>query len=208
MRAKRDRMNRRLFALLAAAAAAAPLPARSQSLTFADAVARLFTAKSYDAAWFAPNLGFPPPATMQTVIAGLVATLGPYQSIAPNGSTYTVTFAHGTMQVQGTIADGAFTSLLFNRMQSKAAADKLAALFSADTIPPAWFSDRFLAAISIDKIRAAIAAIKGQEGPFTSVSPRKDGTYDVIFGKGHITGTIDVDAAGVIQDMDFLPPAA
>lgn len=208
MRAKRDRMNRRLFALLAAAAAAAPLPARSQSLTFADAVARLFTAKTYDAAWFAPNLGFPPPATMQTIVAGLVATLGPYQSIAPNGSTYALTFAHGTLQVQGAIADGAFTSLLFSHMQCKACADKLSQLFTADTIPAAWFSDRFLAAISVDKIRSAIAAIKAQNGAFASIAPRKDGTYDLTFAKGRIIGAIDVDAAGVIQDMDFLPPAA
>jgi hypothetical protein len=199
-------MNRGTFVMLAGAALAAPRPAGAESLTFADAVARLFTAHALDAAWFAPNAGFPPPATLQSVLAGFVATLGAYTSIAPNGAAYTLTFAHGTMQVQGTIADGTFTSLLFSRMQCKAAADRLAALFTTDPIPAAWFNDHFLAVISIDKLRAAIAGIKAQNGAFTGVAPVKDGSYDVAFAHGHVIAVIDINADGVVQDIDLLPP--
>jgi len=201
-------MNRRTFAALAGAAMAAPLAAGAQTLSLSDAIARLFTAQTYAASWFAPNAGFPPPATMQGVVAGFVATLGPYRSIEPNGSRFTLTFARGTMQAEGTLdATGAFTSLLFSRMQSKAAGDRLAALFTTDTIPAAWFSDRFLQALSIDKIRSAIAAIKAQNGAFTSIAPRKDGAYDIAFAKGHVIGVIDLGPDSVIEDVDLLPPS-
>jgi hypothetical protein len=201
-------MNRRTFAVLAGAAIAAPLAAGAQALSLSDAIARLFTSPKYDASWFAPNVGFPPPATMQGVVAGFVTTLGAYRSIEPNGSRYTLTFARGTMQAEGTIdANGAFTSLLFSRMQSKAAADRLAGLFTADPIPATWFSDRFLQALSIDKIRAAIASIKSQNGAFASIAPRKDGSYDIVFAKGHITGVIDLGPDAVIEDFDLLPPS-
>jgi len=202
-------MKRASFVLVTGAAFAVPHPAgAADSLTFADAVARLFTAKAYDASWFSPSAGFPPPATMQSVVAGLIATLGAYVSIAPNGSRYTLTFAHGTLQVEGAIAAGAFTTLLFSRMQCKAAADKINAIFTTDPIPAAWFSARFLQVISIDKLRSAIAAIKAQNGAFTGATPAKDGSYDVAFAKTHIFAIIDVDADGVVQDLDLLAPSA
>jgi hypothetical protein len=201
-------MIRRTFVVLAGAALAAPLAAGAQTLTLGDAIGRLFTSHAYQPSWFAAGAGFPPPATLQSVVAGFATTLGPYQSIAPNGTRFTITFAHGTMQAEGALdASGAFTSLLFSRMQSKAAADRLAALFTAESIPAAWFSDRFLQALSLERIRSAIAAIKAQNGAFTSITPRQDGSYDLAFAKGHVSGVIDIGPGDVIEDFDLLPPS-
>jgi len=66
----------------------------------------------------------------RSIIDGIVAALGPYQSIAPNRSRFTVTFAHGTVQIEGKVDDsGAFAGLFFSRMQGPAATQSLTTFF-------------------------------------------------------------------------------
>jgi hypothetical protein len=121
-------MQRNAFALSLAAAASAPRFVVAQTLSVQDAITRLFTASTLQPAWFTPDmLAKAPVERMRSIIEGIVAALGPYQSIAPNRSRFTVTFAHGTVQIEGKLDDsGAFAGLFFSRMQGPA--DKIEGL--------------------------------------------------------------------------------
>ena len=105
-------------------------------------------------------------ANHASYIDGIVAALGPYQSIAPNRSRFTVTFAHGTVQIEGKVDDsGAFAGLFFSRMQGPAATQSLTTFFKADPMPDTLFSDKFLASIPIEKSRALADSLKTRIPP-------------------------------------------
>ena len=81
-------------------------------MTVEDAIARLFTAGALQPAWFTPTmLAAAPVERTRSIIDGIVAELGPYQSIAPNRSRFTVTFARGTIQA-GFIVEPAKTDAM------------------------------------------------------------------------------------------------
>lgn len=172
-----------------------------------DALARLFTAPDLQAAWFTPVfLAQVPLAQSRSIVAETVATLGPYVSIAPNGKSYTMTFARGTIQAEGALdASGAFAGLLFSRMQSAAASERLTAILSSGAPPAAWFSDRFLSQVPIDQVDAVLAAVKTQYGAFVKVSPAKDGTYDAAFAKGNAHALIYLGPDSKVEGLILQP---
>lgn len=196
-------MKRRAFVLTAAAAAYVPSGAVAQTVSAADAIARLFTAPQLQSAWFTPVfLAAVSLADLKTILDGITGALGPYQSIAPNGKNYTVTFARGTVQAGATLdASGAFGGLLFSRMQSPLAAERVTDVFQTLPIPAAWFSDRFLAAVPIEKIRAIVAAIQTQFGAFQSAKPAPDGTYNLTFANGTASALVFLGSDGKIEGL-------
>jgi hypothetical protein len=201
-------VKRTTFVLGTWAALAFPVAATAKTtLTFADAVARMFTAPAVQSAWFtAEFLAAVPLARAQAIVGDLTTTLGAYQSIQPNGSRYTVTFARGTIQAEGTLdASGAFAGLLFSRMQSAAVADRLAGLFHTKPIPVAWFSAAMLGVVPIGQIEDIIAAMTTKYGAFDRVTPAKDGSYDVAFANGSASAIAFLDAEGEFVGLLFQP---
>jgi hypothetical protein len=200
-------MNRRAFVLATAAAAYAPRAAIAQTVTPAFAIARLFTAPPIQAAWFTPVfLAAVNVTQIQTIVASLIDTLGPYQSIAPNGTGYTVTFARGSVQADATVdAGGAFNSLTFGRMQSPIAADRASGVFQTVPIPAAWFSDRIVATGGVEKVRTAITAFLTQYGAFKQAAPAPDGTYTVTFANGTATLLIFLGPDQKIESIYLQP---
>ncbi|MGA2395471.1 MAG: hypothetical protein ABSH03_19185 [Candidatus Lustribacter sp.] len=176
-------------------------------MTVEDAIARLFTAGALQPAWFTPTmLAAAPVERTRSIIDGIVAELGPYQSIAPNRSRFTVTFARGTIQAEGKLDDsGALAGLFFSRMQGPAAAQILSAFFKANPMPDTLFSDKFLASIPIEKSRTIAARLQGQFGPFVSATPTQDGSYDVEFANGSATTLIFLGPADKIEGLIFQP---
>jgi hypothetical protein len=201
-------MDRKAFVLSTAAAATiAPAVAGAQTLSPQAAVVRLLTAPAAEPAWFSAGfLAAVPIDKINVNLAGLRARLGAYQSIAPNGERYTVTFANGTVQASAALdSSGAFTALLFNSIQNAAAADRITALFRTNPIPAAWFSDRFLAEIPVERTAAIVAMMKTQLGDFQRVAPDKDGSYDATFAKGSANVKIALGSDGKIEGLFFKP---
>jgi hypothetical protein len=204
-------VKRRAFVVaLSAAAAATPRALRAEVIAPMDAIARLFTAPSLREAWFTPLfLASVPLDQVRTIIANVADTLGPYASIVPNGSAYTVAFARGTIQANASLdASGAFSGLLFSRMQSAAAHDRLAAIFGPDPVPAAWFSSRFLSAVPLERSHRIIDALKAQYGAFRGVTPAADGTYTLAFAGGRLTALIYLGPDGKIEGLIFRPLGA
>jgi len=100
---------------------------------------------------------------------------------------------------------GAFTGLFFSRMQSAAAADRIAGLFHTVPIPSDWFSADMLAAVPIAQIRAITQSLTTQFGAFASATPVKDGSYDVEFANGAATFLIFIGADGKIEGLIAQP---
>lgn len=200
-------MNRRAFALSIVAAGLAPRIGVAQTVSLQEALARLFTAHDLQPAWFSPPfLAQVPIEQSRSIVAATVATLGPFVSAAPNGKSYTLTFARGSIQAEGALdASGAFTGLLFSRMQSAAASERLTAILSGGKPPAAWFSNRFLAQVPIDKVDSVLTAVKTQYGSFVKASPAKDGTYDIAFAKGKGHALIYLGPDGKIEGLILQP---
>ncbi|MBV8164375.1 MAG: serine hydrolase [Candidatus Eremiobacteraeota bacterium] len=84
-----------------AVACAALLVAVGSTSALADAtaqsaLARLFTSKQIEAAWFADSfLQQVPASQVQTIVGQLVAQLGAFKSVKPEGAKYRVNFEHG-----------------------------------------------------------------------------------------------------------------
>jgi hypothetical protein len=174
-------------------------------VTTPDAIARLFTEPALDPAWFSPNfLASVPMDKVTTILSDVVGTLGAYKGIEPNGSSYTLTFARGTLQAEATIDDAAvFTGLTFNRMQSAIAEERLTALLQTSEIPTAWFSDLFLAAVPIEQVTSIVADMKLHSGAFRSIFAAPDGTYDVALAKGRYSARIYLGRDGRILGLIF-----
>lgn len=200
-------MQRHAFIFSLAAAASAPAFVVAQTLSVQDAITRLFTASTLQPAWFTSAfLAAVPLERSRAIIDGVVAALGPYQSIAPNRSRFTVTFAHGTIQVDGKLDDsGAFAGLFFSRMQGPAATQSLTTFFTTKPVPDALFSDAFLAKIPIEKSRTIAVQLQDQFGPFVSATPVKDGSYDVEFANGSATALVFLGPAEKIEGLVFQP---
>jgi hypothetical protein len=200
-------MQRRVFVLAALSAACVPAPAAADAIAPGAAVARLFTSALLAPAWFTPLfLAQVSLDEIRGIVADIEGALGPYESIQPNGNGYTVAFQHGTIQANATLdASGAFTALLFSRMQSPDAAARVAAIFNAATIPATWFSAHFLAAIPIDKVRAVTTALKAQLGTFQSVTAAPDGTYTARFSNGRADIVIFLGADGKVEGLIARP---
>jgi hypothetical protein len=147
-----------------------------------------------------------PMQKVHSILSDILATLGAYRSIDPNGSSYTVTFERGTLQAEGTLDDdGIFTAIGFNRMQSRAAEERLTALLQMDHVPAPFFSDLFLAAVPLATVTDTINAMKAQSGAFRSIFASQDGTYDVAFAKGRHTARIYLGPDGKILGLIFQP---
>jgi hypothetical protein len=117
-----------------------------------------------------------------------------------------VTFAHGTIQVEGKLDDsGAFAGLFVSRMQGPAATQTLTTFFKTNPMPDALFSDDFLAKIPIEKSRQLAAQLQDQFGPFVSASTVPDGSYDVEFANGSATALIFLGTADKIVGLVFQP---
>jgi len=204
-------MNRRVFAAGAAGVfALAGGGARADTLDTKAAIARLFTAPALQEAWFEPAfLAAVPLPKLQSILAGIVARLGPFQSVAPNGAAFTAHFANGMAQVRASLdAAGAFSGLQFYGYQDAANLARLTALLTAtDPIPADWFAASFLAAVPIDRVRGVIAGMKDQFGAFSAVRPAVDGTYDVVFAKTTASCMISLDTDGKIDGLVFRPKA-
>jgi hypothetical protein len=200
-------MQRRVFVLAAAAAACAPAVALGDAVTPSAAIARLFTSALLSPAWFTPLfLAQVSLDQIRAIVADIEGALGPYQSIQANGDGYTVAFGHGTVQANATLdAAGAFTALLFSRMQSPDAAERSAAVFNSTQAPAAWFSPRFLASVPIEKVRAVTAALKKQFGAFQSIAAAPDGTYTARFANGSAAVLIFLGADGKIEGLIVRP---
>jgi len=200
-------MQRNAFVLSLAAAASAPRFVAAQTLSVQDAITRLFTATTLQPAWFTPDmLAAVPVERTRSIIDNIVAALGPYQSIAPNRSRFTVTFARGTIQVDGKLDDsGAFAGLFFSRMQGPAATQSLTTFFKTNPMPDTLFSEAFLAKIPIEKSRTIAARLQEQFGPFVSATTVKDGSYDVEFANGSATALIFLGPADKIEGLIFQP---
>jgi hypothetical protein len=203
-------LHRRTFVLSTATVLAlAPHAAGAQSapVGLSDAIARLFTPPAVSAAWFSPLfLAAIPIEHVQTIVNGIVSTLGPYSAIVPNGARFTLHFARGTIQGEGALdPSGALTGLLFSRMQSQAVLDRLTALMTEPDVPADWFSARFLAAVPIERGRAIVASVKAQDGDFVRVTPAPDGSYDIALTKGRIRALAFLNSDGKIEGLIFQP---
>jgi hypothetical protein len=200
-------MQRNAFVLSLAAAASAPRFVAAQTLSVQDAIARLFTASTLQPEWFsAAFLAQVPLERVRSITNDILAALGPYQSIAPNRSRFTATFAHGTIQVEGKLDDsGAFAGLFVSRMQGPAATQTLTTFFKTNPMPDTLFSDKFLASIPIAKSRDLAAHLQQQFGPFVSATTVPDGTYDVEFANGSATALIFLGPADKIEGLVFQP---
>ena len=200
-------MQRQTFVLSLAAAASAPQFVAAQTLSVQDAVARLFTAGTYQTGWFTVAfLAQVPLEKIRSIVDGIVAAIGPYQSIAPNRSRYTATFARGTIQVDGKLDDaGAFAGLFFSRMQGAAATQSLTAFFKTNPVPAALFSDTFLASIPVEKSRTIATQLQQQFGSFVSAEPVPDGSYDIEFANGSATSLIFLGPGDKIDGLIFQP---
>jgi hypothetical protein len=200
-------MQRNAFGLSLAAAVSVPRFLAAQSLSVQDAISRLFTASTLQPAWFTPEmLAAAPVERTRSIIDGIVAALGPYQSIVANRSRFTVTFARGTIQVDGRLdASGAFAGLFFSRMQGPAATQTLTTFFKTDPLPDTLFSARFLASVPIEKSRAIAAGLQKEFGPFVSATTVQDGSYDVEFANGSATALIFLGPADKIEGLIFQP---
>ncbi len=177
------------------------------ALTTSEAIARLFTSPGIESAWFSPNfLATIPMEKVHSILSDILATLGAYRDIAPNGTSYTVTFDRGTLQAEAAIdEDGVFMKVGFNRMQSRAAEERLTALLQMDHVPPQFFSDLFLAAVPLATVTEVINGMKAQSGAFRSIFASLDGTYDVAFAKGRHTARIYLGPDGKILGLIFQP---
>jgi hypothetical protein len=182
-------------------------PATGSAVTASDAIARLFTSPAVESAWFdATFLASVPLAKVHSICSDVTATLGAYRAIAPNGTSYTLTFDRGTIQAEAVVdAGGIFTGLGFSRMQSRAAEERLTALLQMDIVPAAFFNDLFLAAVPLEAVTAIIGAMKAQSGAFRSIFASGDGTYDVAFAKGRYTARIYLGPDGKILGLIFQP---
>jgi hypothetical protein len=203
-------MKRGPFALSLIAVALARGTARAAGTPMTDAIGRLFTAPALEPAWFAAGeLADVPLDAWRTVLDDITRTLGPYRSVTPNGATSTVAFANGTVQATAALdANGAFTRLLFDRMQSAAAASRLTALFQTTPVPAAWFSDSTLQLAPIDRLNTMFGAIATQFGAFQKATPARDGTYTVTFAKGALSFSVFLDGDGKIDELRFVPAKA
>jgi hypothetical protein len=177
------------------------------SVALAEPVARLFRASRPKSEWFTPLfLAAVPLAQVQVILGQITATLGPYTGIEPNGTTCTVRFARGSVQSAGALdANGAFSGLLFSRMQSDAAAARIAELFAPEPIPADWFSAKFLSEIPLERARAIVAELVAEYGAFAGVAPTPDGTYTIRMAHGTITGLIFLGPDGKIEGLVFRP---
>jgi hypothetical protein len=182
-------------------------PVAGSAVTTSDAIARLFTSPTIEPAWFdSAFLASVPLVKVQSICSDVLATLGAYRDLAPNGTSYKLTFDRGTIQAEAvTDGNGVFTSLGFNRMQSRAAEERLTAILQMEVVPAAFFSDLFLAAVPLETVTAIIGDIKAQYGAFRSIFASVDGTYDVAFAKGRHTTRIYLGPDGKILGLIFQP---
>ncbi len=176
-------------------------------MTTLESIERLFTEPALDPAWFSPTfLAAVPIEKAAAILSDLGGTLGAYQAIAPNGTSFALTFAKGSVQAEATLDDdGAFATLTFNRMQCKMAEERITALLQASHVPTAWFDDLFLAAVPMDNIIAMVEGIKAQSGAFRNIFPTGDGTYDVMLAKGRYSARIYLGRDGKILGLIFNP---
>jgi hypothetical protein len=176
-------------------------------VTTLDAIERLFTEGALDPAWFSATfLAAVPMEKATSILSDLVGALGAYQAIAPNGTSFALTFARGSVQAEAALDEnGAFATLTFNRMQSKMAEERLTAILQTSHVPTAWFNDLFLAAVPIDNIIAMLEGIKAQSGAFRNIFPTGDGTYDVTLAKGRYSARIYLGRDGKILGLIFNP---
>jgi hypothetical protein len=201
-------MDRSVFLLgVAAALAAAALPriGAAQTMSVPDAIARLFNAPDAQPAWFsAAFLAAVPIEKVQTIIAGIKANLGAYQSAALIRGRYTLTFARGSIRADAALDEGgAFTTLLVNNMISTDAMDRITALLRSDTVPAAWFSDQFLTVAPVERTDALIARMKTQFGAYQRLAPSTDGSYIATFANGAVDVSIHLSADGKIDGLLF-----
>lgn len=176
-------------------------------MTPVDAITRLLSEPAVAPEWFTASfLAAVPLDKIEEIRTDMSRTLGAFQSVTPNGARYTVTFGRGTLQADALLDDGgAFTGLLFSRMQSAAAADRLNAIFQTNPVPAEWFSDRMLAAVPIDKFCTVLAFMNTQLGAFRGIAPAAEGTYDVAFTNGTAHALIVLGPDGKIEGLIFQP---
>jgi hypothetical protein len=176
-------------------------------VTTLEAIERLFTEPAIEPAWFSASfLAAVPMERATSILSDLAGTLGAYQAIAPNGTSFALTFTRGSVQAEATLDEtGAFATLSFNRMQSKIAEERITALLQTSHVPPAWFNDLFLAAVPIDQIIAMLEGIKAQSGAFRNIFPAGDGTYDVMLAKGRYSARIYLGRDAKILGLIFNP---
>jgi hypothetical protein len=176
-------------------------------VTTSDALARLFTSPAVEPAWFSSDfLNAVPIEKVFSILSDVIATLGAYQGIDPNGTSFTLTFAKGTIQAEATLnADEAFATLAFSRMQSKLAEERLTAILQTSHVPPAWFSDLYLAAVPIAQVTAMLDDVKMQAGAFRNIFPANDGTYDITLARGRYNARIYLGPDSKILALVFRP---
>lgn len=198
-------MKRWRFVCSLAAIPAAARGAAAETVSPAEAIARLFTAPTIDAAWFSSLfLATYSVDQERAIVADILGALGGYKGLVPNGNGYTVSFERGSVQATARLnQDGAFIFLIFSRMQSSLAAGRMAAVFTTTPIPEDWFSRGVLTSMGIVEIRGIVSTLETKFGTFQGAAPVPDGTYDLSFSKGHVTGLIFIGADGKIESLNF-----
>lgn len=178
--------------------------AQAQALTPRQALERLFT-EELDATWFSEAfVQQVPPAQLGAILAQLEGQLGSYQQVEGEASPFTVVFESGTATVQLTLDDqGRITGLLFTAVTPAVDPDlakaALARLFT-EPLDEAWFTPDFLAAVPPAQLRAGLAGITAQLGPFEGAEGEAN-PFTVIFARGTAEATISLGADGAISGL-------
>ena len=198
-------MKRWTFLCSLAAAPTVRGVAAAAAVSTAEAIARLFTSPTIDPAWFSSLfLATYSVDQERTLVADILGGLGGYKGLVTNGNGFTVSFQRGSVQATARLnQDGAFTFLIFSRMQSPLAAGRIAAVFTTTPIPEDWFSRGVLTSMGIVEIRGIVSTLENKFGAFQGAAPAPDGTYDLTFSKGHATGLIFIGADGKIESLNF-----
>lgn len=111
-----------LVSFLIAAVLASVVPVCAQVLAPPQALERLFLERPVRAEWFAPSfLAQVSAAQVEQVVAQLLAALGPFERVEPEGADFLVVLERGVVPAKVALdAQGRFTGLLFQAPRTRA----------------------------------------------------------------------------------------
>lgn len=111
-----------LVSVLAAAVLAVAVPVMAEPVTPEQALERLFRERPVQAEWFAPSfLARVSAAQVEQVVAQLVAALGAFERVEPEGADWLVVLERGVVPTKVVLdAQGRFAGLLFQAPRARA----------------------------------------------------------------------------------------
>jgi beta-lactamase class A len=84
--------------------------------------------------------------------------------------------------------------------------EALARLFTSEQIDAGWFTQEFLAQVSVAQIQGVIASLTSALGTFEDVEDESGGQFTVRFSGGFAPARISLNEEGRIQGLFFSPP--